>query len=312
MNSEQLNIVNDPLDFIIWFLFNKKQNTGITKLMKSFQLFTLFDKFHKLGEFKADQFGARDTSLDALVYKFDNVLLDIEEEKIYQNEEKFDFFKVSLIDQYKEKLNEKVGDLIKSEENQDDFNLIKAIAHLSDKYSFNEYLRFSYTLSPELTEKSKIIPEIFTIPDEIVRIETIDFLDYLPKKYALEFLKKKLPIIINFSLIQTEFKEDLKKILYELLNSEKMILLITKIKESVIRLIDGVELLNYKIILRNFFDILIENEGSELTIIEKLHLFKFLILFYYITQKDLKNYYEYCKKSKLKVIFGNEIENIYE
>ncbi len=308
-NSEQLNIVNDPLDFIVWFLFNKKKKTGITRLMKSFQLFTLFDKFQELGNFIADQFGARDTNLDALVYKYDNIILNIEEEQLYPSEKKFDFHKVSLLNQYKEKLNEKVEDLIIGEENWDDFNLIKAIAYLSDKYSFTEYLRFNYALSPELTVKSKIKPEVFTIPDEIVRRETMDFLKYLPKKYALEFLKKKLDIIIKFSLVKTDFKEDLKRILFELLNSKKMNLLITRIKDGVLNLIDNVEFQNYKIILRNFFDILIENEDSDLNIIEKLHLFKYLIFFHYITQKDLKNYYEYWKNSELKVIFGNEIEN---
>ncbi len=309
MNSEQLNIINDPLDFIVWFLFNKKKKTGITKLMKSFQLFTIFDKFQELGNFIADQFGARDTSLDALVYKYDNIILNIEEEQLYQSEEKFNFFKVSLLNQYKEKLNDNVEDLIIGEENWDDFNLIKAIAYISDKYNFSEYLRFNYALSPELTVKSRIKPEIFTIPDEIVRRETIDFLEFLPKKYALEFLKKKLDIIIKFSLIKTDFKEDLKRILNELLNSEKMNLLITRIKDGVLNLIDNVEFENYKIILRNFFDILIENEDSNLNVFEKLHLFKYLIYFHYVTQKDLKNYYEYWKNSELKVIFGNEIEN---
>ena len=309
MNSEQLNIVNDPLDFIVWFLFNKKKKTGITKLMKSFQLFTIFDKFQELGNFIADQFGARDTNLDALVYKYDNIILNIEEEQLYQSEEKFNFFKVSLLNQYKEKLNDNVEDLIVGEDNWDDFNLIKAIAYISDKYNFTEYLRFNYALSPELTVKSRIKPDIFTIPDEIIRRETIDFLEYLPKKYALEFLKKKLDIIINFSLVKTDFKEDLKRILFELLNSEKMNLLITRIKDVILNLIDNVEFQNYKIILRNFFDILIENEDSDLNIIEKLHLFKYLIFFHYTTQKDLKNYYEYWKNSELKVIFGNEIEN---
>lgn len=310
MNSKYINIVNDPLDFIILFLFNKKKKTGITKLMKSFQLFTLFDKFQGLGDFKADQFGARDSSLDALVYKYDNVLLDIKEEKIYKSEEKFDFFNISLMVQYKEKINESVEDLVKSKENQDDFNLIKAIANLSDKYGFNEYLRFAYTLSPELTENSKIKPVIFTIPDEIVRKETLDILEFLPTKYALEFLKKKLPIIINFSLIHIKFQEDLKIILNKLLNSEKIISIITEAKESVIKLIDRVDFPNYEIILRSFLDILIENEDTEFNTIEKLHLFKYLILFHHITQKDLKEYYQYWKKSKLKVIFGNEIENI--
>ncbi len=312
MNSKLINIVNDPLDFIIWFLFNKKKKSGITKLMKSFQLFTHFDKFQKLGDFKADQFGARDTYLDALVIKYDNVLIDIEEENISHSEEKFDFFKVSLMNQYREKLDENFEELIKSEENRDDYNLIKAIAYLSDKYNYNEYLRFTYTLSPNLTENSRIKPEIFTIPDEIVRIETIDFLEHLPKNYALEFLKKNLPIIINFSLIQTDFKEDLKKILFELLNSENITSLIIEIKENVLKLIDRVDITNYKIILRNFFDILIENEESKLNSIEKLHLFKFLILFHYITQKDLKTYYEYWNKSKLKVIFGKSIEDRYD
>ena len=125
-------------------------------------------------------------------------------------------------------------------------------------------------------------------------------------------MKKNLSIIINFSLIQTEFREDLKKILYELLNSENMNSLITEIKEYVLKIIDSVEFINYKIILRNFLDILIENEEGKLNTIEKLHLFKFLILFYYITSKDLTKYYEYWKNSKLKVIFGNEIEDKYE
>jgi ribosomal protein S24E len=312
MNSKLINIVNDPLDFIIWFLYNKKEKSGITKLMKSFQLFTIFDKFKKLGDFKADQFGARDTYLDALVYKYDNILLNIDEEKITQSEEKFDFFKVSLMNQYREKLKEKLEDFVKTKENQDDYNLIKAITYLSDKYNYNEYLRFTYTLFPELTEKSRIKPEILTIHDEIVRNEIIDFLEHLPKNYALEFLKKNLSIIINFSLIQTEFREDLKKILYELLNSENMNSLITEIKEYVLKIIDSVEFINYKIILRNFLDILIENEEGKLNTIEKLHLFKFLILFYYITSKDLTKYYEYWKNSKLKVIFGNEIEDRYE
>jgi len=308
MNSELINIVNDPLDFIIWFLYSKKNKSGITKLMKSFQLFTFFEKFQKLGNFNPDQFGARDTYLDALVYKYDNILLDIKEEQLNQNEEKFDFFEVSLMNQYKEKLKENIEHFLKSKENQDDYNLIKAIAYLSDKYDYNEFLRFMYTLSPELTEKSRIKPEILTISDEIFRIETIDFLEQLPKDYALEFLKKNLRIFINFSLIQTEFKEDLNKILYELLNSTNNSSLIIEIKENVLKLVDSVDFINYKIILRNFFDILIENKENILSSIEKLHLFKFLILFRYINQKDLKKYYEYWKKSELKVIFGNEIE----
>ena len=91
---------------------------------------------------------------------------------------------------------------------------------------------------------------------------------------------------------------------------EKIISIITEAKESVIKLIDRVDFPNYEIILRNFLDILIENEDTEFNMIEKLHLFKYLILFHHITQKDLKEYYQYWKKSKLKVIFGNEIENI--
>ncbi|MFW9972059.1 MAG: hypothetical protein ACFFDF_17855 [Candidatus Odinarchaeota archaeon] len=309
MNSEQLNIVNDPLDFIVWFLFNKKKKTGITRIMKSFQLFTIFDKFQEMGHFIANQFGGRDTSLDAIVYKYDNIILNIEEEQLYSRDEKFDFFKVSLLNQYKERLNEKVNDLIRGQENWDDFNLIKAIAYLSDKYSFNEYLRFNYALSPELTEKSRIKPDLFIIPDEIIRRETIDFLEYLPKKYAIEFLKKKLENIVKFSLVELDYKEDLKRILFDLLNCEKLNILIERIKDDVLKLINNVEFQNYRIILRNFLDIIIENEDKDLSIIEKLHLFKYLIFFHYITQKDLNDYYEYWKNSELKVIFGNEIEN---
>ena len=312
MNSEFIKIVNDPLDFIIWFLFNKKRKSGITKLMKSFQLFTLFDKFQNLGDFKADQFGGRDPYLDALVIKYDNVILDIDETKITQSEEKFDFFKISLLNRCKEKLNDKLGDLFFSKENQDDFNLIKAIANLSDNYDYDQYLRFAYTLFPELTENSTIKPEIFTIPDEIIRIEIMDFLVQLPLNFALEFLKKKLPIIVNFSLIHPELKENLKMILHELLVSENNISLITQIKEDILNLIEGCEIKNYKIIIRNFLDILIENEDIELNPNEKLHLFKYLILFHYITQKDLKSYYEFWNNSKLKVIFGNEIEIRYD
>ncbi|MHA1336481.1 MAG: hypothetical protein ACTSPW_12145 [Promethearchaeota archaeon] len=311
MNSKQFNIVNDPLDFIVWFLFNKKKKIGITKLMKSFQLFTLFNKFQELGNFIADQYGARDANLDAIVYKYDNIILNIEEEQLYQIEEQFNFFKISLIDQYREILNKKIKDFLKDKENQDDFNLIKAIAELSDKYNFNEYLRFLYTIFPELTEKSKIKQEIFAIPDEIIRRETIDFIEYLPKKYAIEFIKKKLPIIFRFSLIQTDCEADLKRIILKLLNSDKMDLLINEIKENILKLIDNIESTNYKIILRNFLDILIENQDNNLSVAEKLHLFKYLIFFRYITQNDLKKYYEFWKNSKLKVIFGNGIENGY-
>jgi len=312
MNNESIKLVNDPLDFIIWFLFNKKSKIGITKLMKSFQLFTLFEKFQNIGKFKADQFGARDTHLDAIIYKYDDVLLNVEETKISQSIEKYDFFKVSLLNHYKEELSEKLRHFISSKENQEVFNLIKAIAYLSDKYKYNKYLRFAYTLFPELTEKSTIEPEILTVPDEIVRIETIDFLKHLPINYALEFLKNKLDIIINLSLIQQELKGNLIKVSNELLISEENTSLIKEIKEDILKIIETCELENYIIILRNFLDILVENENESLDSKEKLHLMEFLILFYYITQKDLKRYYEFWRKSRLKVIFGNEIENEYE
>lgn len=276
--------------------------------MKSFQLFTLFDKFQDMGNFKADQFGARDTHLDALVCKFDDVLLNVEEEKITQSEDKYDFIEVSLLQYYKEELKNKLGEFLFNEENLDDFNLIKAIAYLSDNYYYEEFIRFAYTVIPELTEKSIIKPKILLVPDEIVRIETLDFLERLPLNYAFEFLKKKIDIIIKLSIIQTELKENLKKVLNELLTSNINSSVLTKIKEDLLTIIEKCELDNYKIIFRNFLDILVENENYRLTNTEKLHLFKFLVLFQNITQRDLKKYYEYWNDSTLKVIFGSEIE----
>ncbi len=308
MKIEEIKIVNDPLDFIIWFLFNKKTKLGLTKLMKSFQLFTLFNKFQDIGNFNAEQFGARDSYLDALVYKYDNILLSVNEKKIFKDEDEVDFYEINLLKHYQEKLNEILKDLIIYNENKDVFNLIKAIAILSDRYKYYEFIKFAYTLSPELTDKSTIKPKIFSIPDDIIREEILDFLDILPQTFALEFLIKKINIIINFSLIQNKFKQNLKEILINLITSEDSSLII-QIQNNLISIIDGCEIINYKILLRNFLDILIENEDHIFTSTEKIHLFKYFIFFHYPTQDDLKNYYEYWKNSKLKVIFGNEIEN---
>ncbi|TKJ19988.1 MAG: hypothetical protein CEE43_14015 [Promethearchaeota archaeon Loki_b32] len=308
MNNEPIQLIKDPLDFLIWFLYNKKRKTGITKIMKSFQLFTLFDKFQDIGNFKADKFGARDTHLDALICKFDDILLDVEEENIAQSEEKYDFIEVSLKQYYKEELNNNLRKFLFNEENLGDFNLIKAIAYLSDKYYYEQFLRFAYAIIPELTEKSIIKPKILLVPDEIVRIEMLDLLERLPLNYAFEFMEKKLDIVIKLSIIQTELKENLKKILSELLASDINSSILIKIKEDLLTIIEKCELDNYKIIFRNFLDLLVENENYRLTKTEKLHLFKFLVLFKNINQSDLKKYYEYWNDSTLKVIFGSEIE----
>jgi hypothetical protein len=307
MEGKEMRIVNDPLDFIIWFLFTKKKKLGLTKLMKSFQLFTLFNRFQDIGSFNAEQFGARDSYLDALVYKYDNVLLTVDEKKIPKDKEEVDFYEIDLLKDYQEKLNGILNKLITYSENKEVFNLIKAIALLSDRYKYSEFLRFAYTISPELTDKSTIKPKIFSIPDDIFRREILDFLDNLPHTFALEFLIKKRDILINFSLIQNKFKPVLKEILIKLLKSEEPSLIL-KIRDNLISLIDGSEIMNYKVVLRNFLDLLIENEEHIFNADEKIFLFEHLILFYYPTKEDLKKYYEYWKNSGLKVIFGYELE----
>ena len=82
-----------------------------------------------------------------------------------------DFTKINLLNEYKEELRERFGKIELSKQDLDDFILIKAISYLSDKYSYNKFVRLAYTLIPELVEKSEIKPEIFSVPDEIVRNE---------------------------------------------------------------------------------------------------------------------------------------------
>ncbi len=144
---------------------------------------------------------------------------------------------------------------------------------------------------------------------EFVRKLIFEYMDRVSLKDAMEFLKNKIETIIELSVIQSEFREDLMEILSSMLDSENNSTLVQKIKENIMNIHQNFEEDDYNIILLKFLDILIENSDASLKVAEKLQFFKYLAFLKNITQKDIDKFYEFIDTLDLKTIFRPQIED---
>ncbi|MBA7588822.1 hypothetical protein ES708_30891 [subsurface metagenome] len=165
-------------------------------------------------------------------------------------------------------------------------------------------MRFAYTIFHETIEKSKIKSDVLSIPEEIVKQEIIDFINLLPEEYAINFLRLKTDILVNLSIINAELKEDLKVVIKSLIEFMTGAAILNKSKENIIELINNCQIESNKIILRNYLDILVENQDL-MKNDEKIHLIKYLLCYQITNESKLKEYFNFWKDSNKKVIFGD-------
>lgn len=320
--SKLETLFNRPIDYIVWLAFFKEKTDGITKYMKTFQLFTSYKKYKELSHFEADNFGANADVLLKDIYEYDQNLINLEEKEFefnqkntYEDEDEFsdEYYsfnktkkdkkefsiirEVNLMEKVKEKLESVYLALSSNEKLRLEFNFLKAIAKITDNYSTNEITAFCYRMFPEMTTKSRIKGKIMLIPESKIRKIGFDFLTTIPYNfniYYIDLLKKQL---LNISLIHSSLKSDLEKVINSILRYNNIDTIINKARESLIKIINNESHENYKIIVRNILDMMLSNLGKKIENPEKSILLNHLLFLIEFRDSDVKNYYNLIKKS---------------
>lgn len=309
-------LFNNPIDYVVWLTFFKKREDGLTKYMKSFQLFTSFDEYKNLANFKPDRYGASDDELISEIYQYDQKLILLEEEEYKAECDDFDEEEISdlSIDSESEKfrlirkiilpndIRKNLDDIYIKLRNYNkikiEFDLLKSLAILTDEFTIDEITAFCYRIFPDLTINSKIKGRILLIPEKNIRNLGFRFFSTIPSKFCVEFIKNTLKQLIYLSLIQDNLKSNLNYIVTSIIETKEIKIILNEIKESFIILIEEEIHDNYKIILRNIIDYLIKNQEQSIEYDEKSILLKYLLFFIEYNDTELKNYYKSIKNSK--------------
>ena len=251
------NLIKNPFDFLMLYLYERQSGELITTLMKIYQIFTSFIRFQHLNHFKASFYGGEDTSLETAIYSSSNYFqIDFRGE----NEQ---IKLIKLDSSIRIKLKNTISKIISDDQAKKDYELIKKLSLLSKNFKQSEIIKFCYHFYPELAEKSTITSEIAKINDNVLRRTFKFFLLNIPTQDTYEFLNQNLSKILDLSLLSLNNKNKVEQIVSTLITNNETNEILLSTKGSFLNLLENVSDLVFKQILRKSINLLIFNENIE-------------------------------------------------
>lgn len=217
MNEMDLK-VKGPGDFLLLFSYFHRDAILKTKLMKSFQIFTSFQKFSYFNDFKPYYYGGYSETLDANISMLSPEVLLIDEEVglSSEREEKTKIW-ISLQENYVKEINQ----VLESNPSSEDIELIESISEFAKKHQSNEIIQFCYYFFPELTTESVIIDYINGLSPKLLKRTIQEFLATIEPHFALEFILMKIKLLIEQSQLNDQDIDLMELIVQEICIVEK-------------------------------------------------------------------------------------------
>ncbi len=252
-------IIENPIDFLLLYLYQKENGELITTLMKIFQILTSFSRFKHLDNFKPSFYGGEDTQLENAIYSSSHYF------PIEYSGENDKIKRISLNKTIREDLDEKISEIINiNQQSKKDFELIQKLALISNQFKQAEIIKFCYYFWSDKTQKSTIIEDIAKINDILLRKVLNFFLLSIPTMDALEFINLNHKKIYELSFLSPNNQKKLGVIVKNLIKSNEIKEILKSSKNIFTELLENVSDSTYKQILRKSVNLLVFNEEAML------------------------------------------------